>query len=232
MSSPSKPPRSETQPVSRSIQKHSSLLTSLYAVVMAGGYGVRLWPESRRRYPKPFLKISTGQTLLSQTFERLNAIIPNERKILITGQSMAASARKAAPFLREEQILQEPQSKNTAACIGWAAVELLQKDPDAIMLVLPSDHLIRPPENFCATVIQAVTLIQKDSQRLVTLGIPPASPATSYGYIEAGKQLQPIPDLSDVFDCLPLEIPAFAVRQFREKPSREKAMEFLNSGRF
>ena len=191
------------------------------AVVMAGGSGTRLWPESRRDRPKPFLPLlPDGRSTIAATFARLDGLVPPERRFVVAGRSFASLVADALPELEPRRTLLEPCGRDTAPCVAWAALEALQVDENATLIVLPSDHFVRPDAAFRATLAQAVRLVEEDETRLVTLGVVPTEPSSAYGYIEIDEALS-----ADVPD-------AYAVRRFREKPDGETARRFLASGRF
>ncbi|MBQ9126728.1 MAG: NTP transferase domain-containing protein [Thermoguttaceae bacterium] len=191
------------------------------AVVMAGGSGTRLWPESRRDRPKPFLPLlPDGRSTIAATFARLDGLVPPERRFVVAGRSFASLVADALPELEPRRTLLEPCGRDTAPCVACAALEALQVDENATLIVLPSDHLVAPDATFRATLAQAVRLVEEDETRLVTLGVVPTEPSSAYGYIE-------------IDEALSAELPdAYVVRRFREKPDVETARQFLASGRF
>ena len=193
----------------------------LCAVAMAGGSGTRLWPESRRDRPKPFLPLlPDGRSTIAATFARLDGLVPPERRFVVAGRSFASLVADALPELEPRRTLLEPCGRDTAPCVAWAALEALQVDENATLIVLPSDHLVRPDAAFRATLAQAVRLVEEDETRLVTLGVAPTEPSSAYGYIEIDDALN-----ADKDD-------AYVVRRFREKPDAETARQFLESGRY
>lgn len=192
----------------------------LYLVIMAGGSGTRFWPESRRSKPKQFLTIAGDRTLIQQAADRCRPWIPPEQTLVVTNAAHLAETSRQLPDLAEKDILLEPCGRNTAPCIGLAAWQLYQADPDAVLLITPADHLIRPETEFRATVERALRLIERHPQASVLFGIEPSYPATGYGYIE--KHL-PIDEA---------EGNACRVKAFREKPTLETARQFLATGNF
>ncbi len=186
---------------------------------MAGGSGTRFWPASRRERPKQFLTLFGDRSLIQLAWERSRAIADSSRCWVVTGASHADLVREQLPDLPPENLLVEPCPRNTAPCIGLAAVRLRQRDPDAVMAVLPSDQLITPAGEFAATVRSAADVIGQRPEAIVLFGIRPTYPATGFGYIESGE---PLADRSDVR----------SVSRFREKPNFETAKAFLESGRF
>lgn len=190
---------------------------TLYAVIMAGGSGTRFWPASRRMLPKQFLTLAGPRTMLQTTVERCTPWIPLSRVRIVTNAVQAAEVARELPELENSQILVEPCGRNTAPCIGLAAIQLLQTDPDAVMVVLPADHVIHPISVFRDAVERAATIVNHSPDTFVLFGVPPTYPATGFGYIERGTAHT--------------EREAFQVGAFREKPSRAIAEEFLQSGR-
>jgi len=192
----------------------------LHAVIMAGGSGTRFWPESRRSVPKQFLALTGERTLLQQTSDRCRPLIAPERQWVVTNALQADRARDQVADVPGVRVLVEPSPRNTAPCIGLAAVHLLHDDPEAVMAVLPSDHLIRPDAVFRDALSQAAKLVADDRQRLLLFGVRPSYPATGFGYIERGAVIGG------------QHSGAFAVASFREKPARDVAQEYVDSGRF
>lgn len=189
----------------------------LHAVIMAGGSGTRFWPESRRRLPKQFLKFAGEQTLIQQAAERCAS---PQNTWIVTNATHAAETAKQLPDVPARQILLEPCGRNTAPCIGLAAIQLLAIDPDATMLVMPADHLIQPAVMFQQAVKQAVARVSRDPQTLVLFGVEPTYPATGFGYIRRGERL---PDT---------EWPMFPVQSFQEKPNELTAARYNATGEY
>src|SRR5690349_5082785 len=193
----------------------------LHAVVMAGGSGTRFWPKSRRHLPKQLLRLYGGATMLQQTVERVAPLVPPERISIVTGADQAEAVRAQLPELPAANVVAEPCPRDTAACVGLAARIVAKADPDGTMIVMPADHVIRPAETFLATVRAAVAVIEADPTAFVTFGIRPTRPETGYGYIERGEFLGTRDGVA-----------VHKVAQFREKPDRETAEQFLAAGRF
>ena len=191
----------------------------LHAVILAGGSGTRFWPQSRRALPKQFLRFGSERTLLQETFDRCRAVISPERTWIVTGESHAAETARQLPEVPPEQILVEPCGRNTAPCIGLAAIQLLAVDPDAVMLVMPADHVIRTAEQFQRTVEQAAAVVEHDPQALVLFGATPSYPATGFGYIQRGAELRDLPG-------------AFRVAAFREKPDLATAQRYVAANEY
>ncbi len=190
----------------------------LHAVIMAGGSGTRFWPQSRRALPKQFLRFGSERTLLQETVDRCRAFVPPERTWIVTGAAHAAETARQVPDIANENVLIEPCGRNTAPCIGLAAIQLLAVDPDAVMLVMPADHVIRPLAEFQRTVERAVDVVMKDSAALVLFGVVPTYPAMGFGYIQRGDSL---PDST-----------GFRVAAFREKPDAATAAQYVASDEF
>jgi len=195
-------------------------LDNVYAVVMAGGVGSRFWPKSRKALPKQFLPLLDHQTLIQATCERLRLFLPVEQILVVSTQSHGAKVRRQLRWLRPQNHLQEPFGKNTAPCIGLAAVHLLARSPESVMVVLPADHHISRSDRFVEALQSAVLLIRRQPDALATIGIEPTFPATGYGYLQRGEPF--------AFD----HQQAFRVRAFAEKPTLEVAEQFFSSGEF
>ena len=195
----------------------------LYGLIMAGGLGTRFWPESRGSRPKQLLRLLDSQTMIELAVERLLDLVPPERLLVATTERLVEPIRALLPQLPPEAILIEPVKRDTAPCIGLAALRLLHRDPNAIMVVAPSDHVIRPKEEFQRAVRAAVRLVEEEPSALVTFGIRPTYPAETFGYIERGEFISR--DYLGGLAC-------FRVQRFCEKPSREVAEAYINAGTF
>ncbi len=187
----------------------------IHAMIMAGGKGTRFWPLSRNAKPKQFLSILNSKTLLENTIDRLSPLVDADNVWILGNLAYEAHFKALNLQMPDSQLLYEPCAKNTAPCIGWAAVEALRKDPEAVMIVLPSDHFIAPEEKFREVLSKAVSLVRQDDC-LVTIGIKPTFPHTGFGYIEVD---------------VPGKSPA-NVLCFHEKPELAKATAYVESGRF
>ena len=143
----------------------------LHAVIMAGGSGTRFWPQSRRRLPKQFLRFTSERTLIQEAAARCAPLIPSERTWVVTNATLAAETARQLPGIPSDQIVVEPCGRNTAPCIGLAAIQLLAGDPDATMLVMPADHVIQPASLFRQAVKQAAELVVRVPQTLVLFGV-------------------------------------------------------------
>jgi mannose-1-phosphate guanylyltransferase len=194
----------------------------LHAIVMAGGSGTRFWPASRAALPKQLLPLAGEQTLLEDTVARLDTLVPPERTMVVTAARLLDAARRQLPGVPEAGLVGEPCKRDTAPCIGLAALLVAHRDPDATMVVMPSDHVIRPAEKFRGAIRQAEALVAAAPGRLVTFGVRPTYPAESFGYIQQGE---PLP-------VGPGEAPAYAVARFKEKPPAAVAAEYLAAGTY
>lgn len=193
----------------------------LHTVIMAGGSGTRFWPKSRRNRPKQLLNLSGDGTMLQQTVWRIGDLVPPERVWIITGADQAESVRRQLPDVPAANVVAEPCPRDTAPCVGLAAAMVSRLDPDAIMAVMPADHVIRPADIFQKTVAAAVSVVEDDPTAFVTLGVKPTRPETGYGYIERGESLGSRNGIA-----------MHRVKQFREKPDRMTAEAFLAEGHF
>src|SRR4051794_28199612 len=193
----------------------------LHALIMAGGGGTRFWPRSRQQRPKQFLALAGTQSLLQQAVERIEASVPPERRWIITGAAHAAETGRQLPSLPADRIVAEPVGRDTAACIGLGAALIHRDDPDAVMLVMPADHVIEPAALFRQAAHVAEQLATEQPQAIVTFGIPPTFPATGYGYIERGPEVARRQGIS-----------VYRVQSFREKPSADLAEQFVAGGRY
>jgi mannose-1-phosphate guanylyltransferase len=184
---------------------------------MSGGIGSRFWPASRTTYPKQFLDFfGTGRSLLQQTFDRFRQIIPVENIYIVTNKLYKDLTLEQLPELKEHQILLEPQRRNTAPCIAFAANRIRAINPNANMVVAPSDHLILKEQDFLQRINEGLSFVGKHKM-LLTLGMKPNRPETGYGYIQIGSEK--VDNISKV-------------KTFTEKPNLELAKVFLESGEF
>ncbi|MBS9461683.1 mannose-1-phosphate guanylyltransferase [Flagellimonas sp. 389] len=188
-----------------------------YAVLMAGGVGSRFWPVSTSSNPKQFHDmLGTGKTLIQKTFDRLNKFIPTENILILTNERYNGLVLEQLPQVKQEQVVLEPAMRNTAPCILYASLKIKKMNPNAVMIVAPSDHWIEDEDAFERDVTACFDKCGQEDV-LCTLGIQPTFPNTGFGYIEFEKE-----------DKNPIK----KVSQFREKPDYETAKEFLEQGNF
>ena len=192
----------------------------LFAVILAGGSGTRFWPRSRKHSPKQLLEIIRNKTPIEETFNRVSGIIPRERIYVITAKAQARATSFQLHAAAAENIIAEPRGCDTAAAVGLSALMISKKDPDAVLVVLPSDHLIRPDERFHETISAGAKLVD-ETDCLLTFGVKPKGPATGYGYIRRSEKTGESNG-----------IPAYRVADFREKPDDERAREYVKSGEY
>lgn len=188
-----------------------------YCVIMSGGVGSRFWPVSREERPKQFLDFfGTGRSLLQTTFDRFEKLIPIENILVVTNDSYAELTKQQLPKLSDSQILLEPIRRNTAPAIAYATFHILSKNPNANIVVAPSDHLILKEDIFLHEIERGLSFVE-NNPCLLTLGITPSRPETGYGYIQEG---------SDSIDGIK------KVKTFTEKPNIDLAKVFYDSGEF
>jgi mannose-1-phosphate guanylyltransferase len=193
------------------------MLEHLYAVIMAGGGGTRLWPLSREQHPKQTLSLTGERTLFQISVDRLLPMLPLQRIFVITGADQVAVLTAQYPQLPSANFIIEPTGRGTAPCIGLAAMHLRHLDPDAVMIVVTADHYIEDIQGFNAAILAAAQVAA--SGYLVTLGLKPTYAATGYGYIHLGRELGRVSQLR-----------YFDVEVFTEKPGLEEAERFLVAG--
>jgi len=186
----------------------------LHAVLMAGGSGTRFWPASRRYLPKQLLSFSGQTTMIQSTAFRLGSLIPGERQLVVTSEPLVEAISRQLP---DATVIGEPCRRDTAPCVGLAAALIAAGDPDATLVVMPSDHVIHDVAAFRDAVSRGAALVDADPMRVVTFGIRPTYPAESFGYIERGEPLTE-------------DVNAFAVNRFREKPDAATAQRYVDSG--
>ena len=192
-----------------------------YCIIMAGGIGARFWPMSRSAHPKQFIDIlGTGETLIQQTFRRFERICPSENIFIVTNESYRELVKQQLAGISDDQILCEPARRNTAPCIAYANYRISQLNPDANIVVAPSDHIILKEDSFTEVILAALEATAANDW-LLTLGIKPSRPETGYGYIQ-------FDDTCHYANNERLR----KVRTFTEKPELEMAQQFLQSGDF
>ena len=195
------------------------MMENRYCVIMCGGVGSRFWPFSKSSAPKQFIDFfGTGRSLLQMSFDRVAEIVPVRNILAITNERYAPLVKQQLPDLADDQILLEPDRRNTAPCIAWAAYHIRAINPNAMMLVTPSDHLILKEDAFRDCVVKGFDFLSRQRRGLLTLGIKPNRPETGYGYIQISKD--------EVEDGIT------KVKTFTEKPNEELAKVFVQSGEF
>lgn len=190
---------------------------NIYVVIMAGGSGTRFWPYSRDTKPKQFVDVvGTGRSLLQMTFDRFNEMTSADKIWVVSNEKYEGLIQEQLPELEDYQILLEPEKRNTAPCVAYAAYKIMKKDPNAVLVVTPSDHAIFKEKEFEKIIATAVEA-SEESERLITIGIRPNRPETGYGYIQYHSEPG---------------IPVKKVKTFTEKPEADLAQKFLDSGDF
>lgn len=187
---------------------------------MAGGKGTRFWPKSRENMPKHLLDIVSEKTIIRETIDRIIPLIPAENILIVTGVSHAEELMRQVPHIPEKNIIIEPDGRNTAPCIGLAALHIKRKSPNDVMVVLPADHLITDAPRF-RRLLSTAAEVAAQGDFLLTIGIQPTYPETGYGYLEQGVLRANIKG-EDIYE----------VKSIREKPALEKAKIFLEKGGF
>ncbi len=188
-----------------------------YAIVMAGGIGSRFWPSSKANNPKQFIDIlGIGESLFQTTFKRLSGLIPEENIYILTNERYVEMVKEQIPDLKEEQIVPEPEMRNTAPSILLGALKIHKKNPDALTIVAPSDHWIDDENAFLDSIQLAFDEVEKED-KIITLGVEPSHPNTGYGYIKYDKE-----NSSSIKK----------VDQFTEKPDLKKAIQFIEAGNY
>lgn len=188
-----------------------------YGLIMAGGGGTRFWPLSRKRVPKQLLNLDGKEIMLNETIDRLARIVPTEDIFVVTNQEQAELTKQVTEGrLLENHILSEPSARNTAACIGYGAIEIIKKYGDGIMCILASDHYIKDEDTFTTVLEKAIATVE-ETDGLVTIGIKPTFPSTGYGYIK-----------NEAIDGKEYRM----VQEFVEKPDLERAKAYIASGNY
>ncbi len=186
-----------------------------YALIIAGGSGTRLWPMSRGILPKQLIPFISGKSLLEIAYQRLEGLVPAERRFICAGEKHAKVILNTIPGLPQEQFLGEPLGRDTVNAVGFGAAVIAKQDPDAVIAVFTADHLIRPVDRFQAIITQGFEMAESYPGSLVTFGITPTEAATSYGYLELGE---------------PLGSTARVVGRFKEKPDEATATSYFAAG--
>jgi len=199
----------------------------IYGVILAGGRGERFWPLSRYEHPKQLLKLTSSRTMIEETIDRFEGFIPKEKVLIVTGTYLKDKILEAVPSLTQDNLLLEPEGKNTCLAVGLAAVHIMAEDPDGVMVVLSSDHLIHPRERLIS-LLRAGSEEAREGDYLITIGVVPSRAETAYGYIELDEEF-----------ALKEGVTFYRVKRFKEKPIPTKAQEYYldrkhlwNSGMF
>lgn len=193
-------------------------LNHAYAVVLAGGSGTRLWPVSRDNTPKQFLKLGGNRTMLQRTVDRILPLIPWERVIVITNHRYHEAVREQLPEIPEENIIAEPEKRDTALAMAFGALIAQHRDPDAVVVNIASDHVLKDEEEYRRVITAAVELASKQ-QHLLTVGITPTGPNVNFGYIKVDGVIENVHNYN-----------VKKVLSFKEKPDLETAKSFLAEG--
>ena len=202
------------------MEDNKETMQNLYTLIMAGGSGTRFWPRSKTKKPKQYLNIFGDSSLLQDTIDRFATFTSHHKIYVVSSAAQAEVLEAQTPMLPKENLIYEPVGKNTLPCIGLAAMYAELEDPDGIMVVSPSDHLITNNELFKDTVLAAAK-IAHERNGIVTIGITPTYPATGYGYVKTAEDITGTE-----------KIRQFKVERFVEKPNEQTASEYLESGGF
>ncbi len=186
-----------------------------YGLIIAGGSGTRLWPMSRAKLPKQLVPLIGGKSLLQIAMQRLDGLIPPDRRYICAGESHRQAILSSLPGFREDHYLGEPEGRDTLNAVGWGAVEISRRDPDAVIAVFTSDHVIEPVDVFQRAVGRGLALAEARPDTLVTFGIKPTHPATGYGYLQLGASIDEATRRVD---------------RFKEKPDFDTAQSYVNAG--
>lgn len=193
-------------------------MNNLYTIIMAGGSGTRFWPRSKKEKPKQYLNLFGNKSLLQTTIDRFLIISDPHNIYIVSGKSQKSILEEQTKILPKKNLIYEPVGKNTLPCIGLAAMFVEKENPDGIMIVTPSDHLIKNSELFKETIVNA-TELARNNNGIVTIGINPTYPSTGYGYVQTEKETG-----------IKNGIKQFKVKKFIEKPDEQKAAEYLKKG--
>lgn len=192
----------------------------IYSVIMAGGAGTRFWPRSRKKYPKQLLNIFDEQTLIQSCFARMKKFSDPEHTLIVTNKVLKSYIQDQLTETTDDNYIIEPFGRNTAPCIALSALKIAQFEPESVMVVVPADHLIQDEDKF-EKIINAGIEFAAKNDALITIGIKPTHPETGYGYIQSGEKASSVGG-RDIFK----------VKTFAEKPDKETALRFLESGDF
>jgi mannose-1-phosphate guanylyltransferase len=188
-----------------------------YVLIMAGGSGKRLWPLSRQDMPKQLLKVVGRKSLLRIAYERLGAVVPPEQILVCTGADYAKIVADELPEVPADNILGEPEGRDSLNAVAWPAAVLVERDRDAVVAVVTADQIMHPKKSFRKALQEGFDVAEAEHHVLVTFGVVPTSPHTGYGYLRRGDAIPGHPDVCSVIE-------------FKEKPDRQTAQEYLESG--
>ncbi len=192
-----------------------------YAVLLAGGGGTRLWPKSRKKTPKQFLKITGQETMIQRTVDRISKLLPPKRMIVVTNQLYQDDIKEQLPEIPDENIIAEPEKKDTAIAMLVGALYAKAKDPEAIIINAASDHIVTDETEF-RRVMKAAARVATNDDYLVTIGITPTEPNTGFGYIKVGDDLEKLDH----------GLSLFKVQSFTEKPNQPTALGYISTGKY
>ncbi len=190
-----------------------------YVLIMAGGSGKRLWPLSRQDMPKQLLRVVGGKSLLRIAFERLEGVVPPDQVLVCTGADYADVVAAELPEVKPANILGEPEGRDSLNAVAWPAAVLAARDPDAVVAIVTADHIMHPISAFQGALLEGFDVTESAEDFLVTFGVVPTAPHTGYGYLRRGETIPGHPDV-------------FSVLEFKEKPDRPTAEEYLASGEY
>jgi mannose-1-phosphate guanylyltransferase len=190
-----------------------------YVLIVAGGSGKRLWPLSRQDMPKQLLRMVGGKSLLRLAYERLDGIVPPDQVLVCTAADYAGTVAAELPELKPANILGEPEGRDSLNAVAWPAAVLAARDPEAVIAVVTADHIMHPVAAFQQAVVEGFEVAESAEEFLVTFGVVPTAPHAGYGYLHRGETVPGHPDV-------------FSVVEFKEKPDRATAEEYLASGEY
>lgn len=200
---------------------NSDAMNHTYALILAGGGGTRLWPKSRTKTPKQFLKLTGEHTMLQVTAYRFAKLVPWEKIIVVTTKAYADTVAEQLPEIPRENIIAEPQKRDTAMAMLTGALYAKTQDPDAILVNDAADHVVVDEQDFLR-LMRAAVEVASDQKHLVSVGITPTFPSSAFGYIKVGQEIKKIDR----------DIPVFKVDNFTEKPNEATARAFISTGRY